>query len=113
MSAGGFPRDARLLSPKDFERVYGLRRRVSNACFSINVAPSPTGRARLGLSVGAKAVGNAVARNRVKRVVRDWFRRCKDELPPLDLVVGARNVAASAHNAQLRESLDHLARKLA
>jgi ribonuclease P protein component len=110
---GGFPPEVRLLSPKDYERIYALRQRVSNACFSINIAPSPVGHARLGLSVGAKSVGNAVARNRVKRVVRDWFRLCKDTLPPLDLVVGARNAAASAHNAQLRESLTTLQRKLA
>jgi ribonuclease P protein component len=110
--AGTFPRDVRLLGPKDFERVYSLRRRVTDSNFSINFAPSPTGQARLGLSVGAKAVGNAVARNRVKRVVRDWFRLCKGELPPLDFVVGARNGAASAHNAQLRDSLAYLRRKL-
>lgn len=85
---------------------------MSDACFTINFAPSPVDHPRLGLSVGAKAVGNAVARNRVKRVVRDWFRRCKAELPPLDLIVGARNGAASAHNAQLRESLTTLRRKL-
>ncbi len=85
---------------------------MSDACFSINFAPSPVGHARLGLSVGAKAVGNAIARNRVKRVVRDWFRICKADLPPLDLIVGARNGAASAHNAQLRESLSTLRRKL-
>jgi ribonuclease P protein component len=112
MTQRPFPRDARLLGPKDFERVYALRQRVSNLCFSINFAPSPSGYARLGLSVGAKSVGNAVARNRVKRIVRDWFRLCRAELPPLDLVVGARNGAASAHNAQLRESLAHLRRKL-
>jgi ribonuclease P protein component len=58
-------------------------------------------------------VGNAVARNRVKRVVRDWFRGCKADLPALDLIVGARNGAASAHNAQLRDSLTNLRRKLA
>jgi len=58
-------------------------------------------------------VGNAVARNRVKRAVRDWFRLCKAELPAVDLIVGARNGAASAHNAQLRDSLAKLQRKLA
>jgi ribonuclease P protein component len=113
LRAGGFPRAARLLNPKDYERVYAVRRRVSDACFSINFAPSPVGHARLGLSVGAKSVGNAVSRNRVKRVVRDWFRLHAAELPPLDLVVGARNAARSAHNAQLRESLAYLRRKLA
>lgn len=111
--AGGFPRSARLLSAKDYERIYAVRRRVSDDCFAINFAPSPTGLARLGLSVGAKSVGNAVARNRVKRVVRDWFRLNAATLPPLDLIVGARNAARSAHNAQLRESLATLGRKLA
>ena len=67
---------------------------------------------RVGIVAG-RWVGNAVARNRVKRVVRDWFRLCKGELPALDLIVGARNGAASAHNAQLRESLSNLRRKLA
>lgn len=112
MTPAPFPPEVRLLSPKDFERVYALRQRVANHCFSINFAPSPSGFARLGLSVGARSVGNAVARNRVKRLVRDWFRLCRADLPPLDLVVGARNGAASAHNAQLRESLAHLRRKL-
>lgn len=112
MRAGGFPRSARLLSPQDFERVYAQRRRVVDAIFAINYAPSPTGQPRLGLSIGGKAVGGAVARNRVKRVVREWFRLNAGRLPPLDLVVGARNGARSAHNAQLRESLDALGRKL-
>lgn len=113
MRAGGFPRSARLLSGRDFDRVYALRRRVADSCFSINFAPSPVGHARLGLSIGAKSVGNAVARNRVKRVVRDWFRLHAAQLPALDLVVGARNGARSAHNAQLRDSLAFLGSKLA
>ena len=100
-----------MLAGADFERVYGARRRVQDACFSINYAPSPAGQARLGLSIGGKVVGNAVARNRVKRVIRDWFR-LQDGLPPLDLVVGARNAAAAAHNAQLRDSLDFLRTRL-
>ena len=112
MSAGGFPRAVRILSKKDFDRVYATRRRIGDAVFSIHFAPSPAGHARLGLSVGAKTVGNSVSRNRVKRVVRDWFRLHRDALPPLDLVVGTRNGARSAHNAVLRESLAALGKKL-
>ena len=100
-----FTRQQRLLSPTQFDAVYALRRRVVDDCFSINVARNEAGFARLGLSIGAKAVGDAVARNRVKRQVRESFRREASQLPALDLVVGARNGARTAHNARLRESL--------
>lgn len=100
-----FTRQQRLLNPKQFDAVYALRRRVVDDCFSINVARNELGFARLGLSIGAKAVGDAVARNRVKRQVRESFRLEASQLPALDLVVGARNGARTAHNARLRESL--------
>ena len=100
-----FVRQARLLAPKQFDAVYATRVRVVDGCFSINAAPNTLGHARLGLSIGSKAVGNAVARNRVKRQVREFFRVHAGELPAWDLVVGARNGAKTAHNARLRESL--------
>jgi ribonuclease P protein component len=109
----GFPPRSRLLSPKDFERVYALRRRVSDSFFSVNFAPGETGHPRVGLSVGAKMVGNAVSRNRVKRTVRESFRLHCELLPPVDLIVGARAMARTAHNARLRESLADLWKKIA
>ncbi len=109
----GFAPRQRLLSPKDYQRVYALRRRVSDGFFSVNFAPSQPGHARLGLSVGAKMVGNAVSRNRVKRTVRESFRAHQHLLPSVDLVVGARAMARTAHNARLRESLAELWKKVA
>jgi ribonuclease P protein component len=108
----GFARAQRLLSAASFDAVYSRRQRVVDDCFAVNTAPNTLGHARLGLSIGAKTVGNSVARNRVKRVVRDAFRKAALELPALDLVVGARNGARTAHNAQLRESLDGLFKKI-
>jgi ribonuclease P protein component len=104
----GFARQQRLLKASQFEAVYARRRRVTDACFAVNFIPNQLGIARLGLAVGAKAVGNSVARNRVKRAVRESFRKAAGELVGLDLVVGARNGAKTAHNARLRESLDGL-----
>lgn len=112
-AAQGFPRPARLLSGKDFDRVYALRQRVSDGYFSINYAPAAAGAPRLGLSVGAKMAGNAVSRNRVKRTIRESFRLHRPALPPLDLVVGARALVRTAHNARLRESLAQLWIRLA
>jgi ribonuclease P protein component len=104
----GFARQQRLLKASQFEAVYARRRRVTDACFAVNFMPNELGRARLGLAIGAKAVGNAVARNRVKRAVRESFRKSAGALAGLDLVVGARKGAKTAHNARLRESLDGL-----
>lgn len=104
----GFARPQRLLKAAQFDAVYSRRQRVVDDCFSVNVARNQLGHARLGLSIGGKAVGNSVARNRVKRVVRESFRHAALTLGSYDLVVGARNGARTAHNAQLRESLDGL-----
>lgn len=49
--------------------------------------------ARLGLAVSRRA-GNAVARNRIKRRTREWFRHHRGCLAGLDVVVSARPQAA-------------------
>ena len=62
-------------------------------------APVP---ARLGLTVGRK-VGNAVARNRLKRVLREFFRLHQALLEdPLDIVVVPKR-SVDARHASLRE----------
>ena len=108
----GFSRAQRLLNAAAFDAVYSRRQRVVDDCFAVNAAPNQLPHARLGLSIGARSVGNAVARNRVKRLVRESFRRAAPQLAGLDLVVGARNGARTAHNAQLRGSLDQLWKKI-
>jgi ribonuclease P protein component len=48
---------------------------------------------RLGVTV-SKRVGNSVVRNRVKRLIREWFRRARPSLPErTDIVVIARSTA--------------------
>ena len=104
----GFARPQRLLKATEFDAVYARRRRVVDSFFAVNFTSNELGLARLGLSIGAKAVGNSVARNRVKRVVRESFRQMAAGFGGVDLIVGARNGARTAHNARLRESLDSL-----
>ena len=70
--------------------------------------PNGLGHARLGLAVGVRSAGNAVNRNRVKRVVREAFRYIHQELPAVDLVVNARPAAGKATNAEMTASVTTL-----
>lgn len=69
--------------------------------------------ARLGLAISAKSVGNAVNRNRIKRIIRESFRQHASELPAVDLVVNSKPAARSALNASLRASLSSLLQRVA
>ena len=65
-------------------------------------------RVSLGLVVSRK-VGNAVARNYVKRCVREWFRRNRSLLSEgTDLVVIARSGAATLDSAVISRELSTL-----
>jgi ribonuclease P protein component len=74
----------------DFRRVTRHGRRFETAYFLVFRFDRSDGRAaRLGITVTRK-VGNAVHRNRIKRVVREWFRSRHNELRSCDLVVIAK-----------------------
>jgi ribonuclease P protein component len=64
---------------------------------------------RIGITASRK-VGGAVVRNRVKRGVREWFRRNRAALPEdADVVVIARPPAAALSTAELHGQLSWLA----
>jgi ribonuclease P protein component len=80
-----FGRERRLLSKRDFDRVFDAGRRAFARGLVVYVDESPAKQPRLGLVTGRR-LGNAVARNRARRLLREAFRASLAELPPLDLV---------------------------
>lgn len=61
---------------------------------------------RLGVTVSSR-VGNAVVRNRLKRIVREFFRQYRSSLPrPVDLVVIAKPGADQLTYAQAATELE-------
>jgi len=105
-SARPFQPAQRLRHKSEFDLVYRESRRSADAMFAILARESGSTYPRLGLSIAARIVGNAIARNRIKRVVRESFRLHQCELPNVDIVVNARSAAKSATNQELRRSLE-------
>ncbi|MEL7497032.1 MAG: ribonuclease P protein component [Planctomycetota bacterium] len=106
-----FPKSARLLKSVEFQRVYSGKLFAADNVLVIKGVANGTDKTRLGLAVG-KRVGNAVVRNRWKRVIRDAFRRYRDELPAgLDLVVRPKRGAQCNHASVVR-SLKRLSNRL-
>ena len=87
VAAERFGRGHRLLLKRDFDAV--LREpqlRLRRGPLWGAARPNDVGVARLGLVVAKKVLRRAVDRNRVKRVIRESFRKRRG-LPALDIVV--------------------------
>ena len=119
-----FPKQARLLSPAEFDRVYRHRRSAADGPLVMYACPAaadaddpPPGPApaRLGLSV-SRRVGNAVVRNRWKRRLREAFRAVRGAMPAgQDFIVVVRpaGVPRGKEGAgRVEETLLSLARRI-
>ncbi|HFC54480.1 MAG TPA: ribonuclease P protein component, partial [Gammaproteobacteria bacterium] len=70
-----FGRHLRLLKPVEYRRVFANPVRSSDGSFTVLARANELGYPRLGLAIARKQLSTAVARNRVKRAVRESFRR--------------------------------------
>ncbi len=88
MKDQAFSKDERLLRRPQFRQVmdHGRKLRVGRYCL-LFFLPNGTNQKRLGI-IASKKVGNAVARNRAKRIIREVFRRNKKRFQDgMDMVV--------------------------
>lgn len=107
-----FPRTLRLTDPKRYQEVFKNGRRARHSLVGIVAAPNGLAHPRLGLAVSRKVSRKAVVRNRIKRSVREYFRREQQTLCALDFVVIAYPEATNAASSELTEALSQLSQKI-
>ena len=75
----------------DFKRVYGRGRSYTNPALVVYVLKSRAGICRVGITA-SKKIGNAVERNRSRRVIREAFRSLAPRISgSWDIVLVARS----------------------
>ena len=110
-----FPRQARLLLPAEYNRVFAAGKRFSGACVTLvaarldlSTANAQACRPRLGLALAKKQIKRSHERNRVKRLLREAFRANSQRLTGLELVAMAKTAAQKAPNPALSLEIERL-----
>ncbi|WP_244670121.1 ribonuclease P protein component [Coxiella endosymbiont of Amblyomma nuttalli] len=96
----------------EFQHVYSKHQRLSGRYYSLYYLDNNIGHTRLGVIVSKRNVRKAVIRNRIRRIVKEAFRRKKNQLVSLDLVFIAKVVASQASNRELYKCINRLLEQL-
>jgi len=100
-----FPKTARLRKQYEFDAVYRGKHYAGDGVLVIRAIRNGLGHSRLGLSV-SKKVGNAVVRNRWKRLIRESFRQQKEAIPTgMDIVVRPKKGAVCTYDSVFKSLL--------
>jgi ribonuclease P protein component len=104
-----FPKSARLLERRDFLFLQQRGQKRHSQHFLIITAPAQQQRNRFGITA-SRRFGNAVVRNRMKRLLREFFRTHRAEITPArDIIVipkaGAQQLTLPQITAELGKAL--------
>ncbi len=108
MKQYGLPKSCLLRKTREFNQVYRCGKRLRGKGFALIYLVAEQPCSRLGISVQRKA-GNAVRRNRIKRLVRETFRLHRDIFPrSSDIVFAVRPEFSLAAMQDVRDAVTEL-----
>lgn len=111
MAGDTFPKSERLLRRSDYEKLSHSRNKAHSSFFLLIWEPSNSGTVRLGITV-SRRVGNAVVRNRLKRLVREFYRHHKSNFLPGEYNLILKRGAQGLSYSDLCRELDGILRRV-
>ncbi len=98
-------KENRLKLNRDFRRLYARGKNVACGCVAVYAVQTKRGIVRAGLTVG-KGIGNAVKRNRAKRLLRVAFDLASvNVVGSYDIIIVARNRIDGKNSLQVTRDL--------
>lgn len=94
-----------LKTPREFKTAMHRGKRCETPYFTLIFSDFETIAPRYGLTV-SKKMGNAVARNRIKRRYRALLIECEVQLPNRDFVFLARRKALTVDFAEMKRTFE-------
>lgn len=101
-----------MLTPVHFKQVFKQPIRIGTPQLTFLAVNNSLLHPRLGLAISKKSDKRAVARNRIKRHVRESFRLHQHDLPHIDIVVISKPGVSKLDNAALDKMLEKSWRRL-
>ncbi len=104
----GLKKTHKILDRSEFVKLSKHGKKFQDHFFIVLYLPRESDYSRLGITV-SKRIGNAVIRNRIKRLIREWFRVNKSDIHGCwDLNVIAKKTAAGLPSHQVFVSLENV-----
>lgn len=107
-----FSKKIRLLKPSEFQKIYKHGQWIANRELVANFKTQKTQISKLGITVSKKVSKRAVDRNRIKRQIREWFRKNKLSCLHLDVIITAKPIVNTKTNQEIQRSLNDLWQKV-
>ena len=108
---------AYLRSSNDFQKVYRQGKRYEGVLMTAFVLPNNLAHNRFGITASRKALGNAVQRNRAKRLLKETFRLRRSAINSLlqryDWVINAKRRLPSLKVTAAIEEFERLISRVA
>jgi ribonuclease P protein component len=97
-----FPHHVRIVRSSEYRALYKAGKKIHSERFVLFCRANNLGHPRLGITVSRK-VGGAVVRNRIKRLLKEIFRKSLIQTPrQIDIVFNAKSGCAGVSYAELR-----------
>ena len=108
-----FTKEQRLLTPAAFREVFDApERKIHQSHLMAFVRNNTSNQARVGMAITKRKVPTAVARNLIKRQIRESFRVQSYQLENKDIVFIVKNSIKNLTNKELSNEINNIFKKL-